>query len=759
MNMEDSINKKDPYADREAQKYERPIPSREFILEYLAERGKPATLKHLINELALQDPEQQEALRRRLIAMVRDGQLLRNRRDAYGPLGKMELIAGHVIGHKDGFGFVEPETGDTDLFLAPREMRAVFHGDRVLARVAGIDQRGRREATIVEVVEHNTKQLVGRYFEESGASFIEPVNKRITQEILIPPEGRSTAKHGQMVVVNIITQPSARERPTGEIVEILGDHMAPGMEIDVAIRNHELPHIWPEEVLTEAARFAKEVPEQAIQGRKDIRHLPLVTIDGEDAKDFDDAVYCELRGKQSYRLYVAIADVSYYVRPGTAIDREAYQRGNSVYFPAHVIPMLPEVLSNGLCSLNPNVNRLAVVCEMEINAKGTITSYDFYEATIKSQARLTYNKVHAMIEKNDKQVQADYPDLVPHLKNLYDLFAVLRQAREIRGAIDFNLPETKIVYDENRKIKEIVPYERFDSHRVIEECMLCANISASKFLLKHNQPTLFRIHEGPSDDKIKDLRKFLNELGLKMPGRGEPTPLNYSKLLQMVEGRPDSHLIQTVLLRSLSQAIYSPENKGHFGLAYEAYAHFTSPIRRYPDLLVHRGIKNALSKIHLSEDSIPQLEKHGEHCSTTERRADEATREAIDWLKCEFMMDKVGEEFSGVISSVTSFGFFVELSKVYAEGLVHISTLPNDYYKFDPIKHLLYGGRSGRTFRLGDVVEVQVARVDLDECKIDFVLAGEENKPRDRKQEKKAKRKEKEKKKKKKKKMKKSRRR
>jgi ribonuclease R len=714
---------KDEFAEREAEKYEHPIPSREFILKHLAERGGPATRKQLIVELNLESENDREAFRRRVSAMVRDGQLHKNRRGTYGPVEKMELISGRVIGHKDGFGFVVPDEGGDDLFLNARQMRTVFHGDRVLARVSGIDHRGRSEAIVVEVLEHNTQQLVGRYFNESGSSFVEPSNQRITQEISIPLEDTFGATHGQMVVVAMTSQPTHQSRAIGKIMEVLGDHMAPGMEIDVAIRNHDLPFVWPDAVLDEAARFAATVPPDAIIGRVDLRSLPFVTIDGEDAKDFDDAVYCAPQDN-GWVLYVAIADVGHYVKPRSALDAEAYVRGNSVYFPERVIPMLPEALSNGLCSLKPEVDRLTMVCEMSISGSGKVTGYKFHEAVIHSHARLTYNQVHAMIEKDDVELRERFKKLVPNLEDLFDIYRTLHAAREARGSIDFDIPETKIVFSATRKIEKIVPLFRNNAHRLIEECMLCANICAAEFLLKHNYATLFRVHEGPTDEKLQDLHKFLGEMGLKLPGGQTPTPKDYAKLLTAISARPDARLIQTVLLRSLSQAVYSPENKGHFGLAFEAYAHFTSPIRRYPDLVVHRHIRTILTThAKQSEAALTHLQKEGEHCSKTERRADDATREVIDWLKCEFMLDKVGEELDGVITSVTGFGFFVELKDIYVEGLVHISTLPNDYYQFDPTKQAMQGERTGRRFRLGDVVNVRVVRVDLDQRQIDFMLA------------------------------------
>lgn len=732
--MEKKSKKQDRFADREAQNYQNPIPSREYILELLEERARPATFRQIIDELGLSNEDEIEALRRRLLAMARDGQLHQNRRGVYGLVTKMELIPGIVIGHRDGFGFVDPEDGSDDLFLNARQMRAVFHNDKVLVRVSNLDNRGRREGVIVDVLERHTEQLVGRFFSESGISFVKPANTRIAQDVMVPPDQIGDARNGEMVVVEITSQPTHHSRPIGKIAEILGEHMAPGMEVDVAIRNHDLPHEWPEEVLKEAEQFKAEVPESELAGREDLRALPFVTIDGEDAKDFDDAVYCKPLAEGGWRLYVAIADVSHYVKPNTALGREALNRGNSVYFPGCVIPMLPEVLSNQLCSLNPHVNRLTLVCEMMIDAEGKIQSHRFCEAMIKSHARLTYNQVYDMVAMDNKELQIQFKDLLPHLRELFAIFHVLRDARQRRGAIDFDMPETKIIFGEGRKIEKIIPLQRNDAHRVIEECMLCANISAALFLLENQFPALYRIHEGPALEKLIDLRKFLNELGLSMPGGELPKPRDYASLLKSIVERPDAHLIQSVLLRSLSQAVYSGENKGHFGLAYEAYTHFTSPIRRYPDLLVHRAIRKILRRGKSADESGMALEKSAEHCSMTERRADDATREAVDWLKCEFMLDKVGEEFDGIITSVTSFGLFIALKDIYVEGLAHISTLQNDYYQFDPIKRALLGERSGRRYRLGDPVRVKVARVNLDEREMDFQLMDEMGEPNKTKQ-------------------------
>ncbi len=740
--MVKKLTKKDRYAAREAQNYEHPIASREYILEILKERGRPISERQLRTELNLEGEEAQEALRRRLLAMVRDGQLLLNRRGAYGLIDEMELIRGYVVGHKDGFGFVVPEDKAGDLFLNARQMRTVFPDDEVLVRVSGVDSRGRREGIIVEVVTRNTHSLVGRYVTEHGISLIEPSNQRITQTLLVPPGEEGGALHGQMVVAEITEQPTMHTRALGKVIEILGEHMAPGMEIDVAIRNHELPNEWPDKVLKDAKQFSPHVTEDMFVNRLDLRAKPFVTIDGEDAKDFDDAVYCEPNPRGGFTLYVAIADVSHYVKINSPLDKEALNRGNSVYFPGRVIPMLPEVLSNELCSLKPNVNRLTLVCEMKISATGKITNYRFKEAVINSHARLTYNEVYATIAQNDQALRKKHELLVPHLQALFEVFRTLQALRQKRGAIDFDLPETKIIFGEGRKIERIVALVRNDAHKLIEECMLCANICAARFLLKNEAQGLYRIHEGPSVEKLADLRKFLAELGLKLPGKETPTPSDYAKLLKTIEARTDATLIQTILLRSLSQAIYSPENKGHFGLAFDAYTHFTSPIRRYPDLVVHRAIRAILRGESKPGEVDPKFQAYGEHCSMTERRADDATREAVDWLKCEYMMDKVGHEFSGMISSVTSFGIFVMLSEVYVEGLIHISVLKNDYYLFDPVKHALIGERSGKRFRLGDPVVIRVVRVDLDQRQIDFMIASDVGEERQHKKKRKKSKKE-----------------
>ncbi len=735
--------KNDPQAEREAQRYENPIPSREMIMEVLDESSHPMNREELAASFNMESDEDLEALRRRLRAMERDGQLLRNRRGGYGLVDRMDMVRGRVIGHPDGFGFLVSDEGGDDLFMSPRQMRAVMHGDRVVARVTGVDRRGRREGAIVEVLERNTHRVVGRIYFESGISFVVPDHKRLTQDIRIPPDQVGDASNGQFVTVELIEQPGKRSGPVGRVVEVLGDHMAPGMEIDVAIRAHELPLEWPAAVEEETARIAPKVSPAAKRNRVDLRDLPLVTIDGVDSRDFDDAVFCK-RTPSGWKLIVAIADVAHYVQPDTALDKEAYQRGNSVYFPERVIPMLPEKLSNGLCSLNPEVDRLCMACEMYINKQGKVTRSRFLEGVMRSHARLTYDEVAAMLVEGDSKVRKRYHKLLEPLENLYDLYKAFRKLREQRGAIDFDTTETRIVFSAERKIERIVPVVRNDAHKIIEECMIAANVCAARFLTRFKMPSLYRVHEGPQLDRLVDLREFLGELGLSLGGGDKPSATDYAKLLGKIQTRPDAHLIQTVMLRSLSQARYNPDNIGHFGLSQEEYLHFTSPIRRYPDLLVHRGIRHqlradarrkkqsgkdgkkggrpvsAVSSFHYSHSDMESL---GDHCSTTERRADDATRDAVDWLKCEFMLDEVGKQYDGIISSVTSFGLFVELKDIYVEGLVHITALQNDYYRFDPAHHRLHGERTGQIYRLGDGVQVRVAKVNLDDRKIDFDLA------------------------------------
>ena len=724
----------DPQAKREAQKYDQPIASRELILAVMAERDVPIRFTELADALGIHNDSDLFSLQKRVKAMQRDGQLISGRRGALGLPKKMDLVKCKIIGHRDGYGFASSTEGGGDFFLSSRQMFSVFDGDEVLVAQSGHDDKGRPEGQIVEVLTRAHTHIVGRYMEEGGIGYLLPHNRRISNHVLITPKSQRGAKSGQLVSVKLTDYPTEVLGAKGEVEEILGDHLDPGLEIDVAIRAHDIPHEWPDAVLSEAGALRDEPSESDKQNRVDLRHLGLVTIDGEDARDFDDAVYCETEGS-GFRLWVAIADVSHYVQIDSALDEEAFNRGNSVYFPERVVPMFPEVLSNGLCSLKPEVDRLAMVCEMAINAQGRVTDSTFYEAVIHSHARLTYTQVGEVLENGCHEKV--HTDLLEGLFRLHALYKVLREARTARGAIDFETVETRILFDDNRKIDAIVPVNRNDAHKLIEECMLAANVATAAYLEASYLAALFRVHEGPSAERLEALRTFLGELALDLPGGMDPTPLDYQSVLSRLEERDDAQVIQTMLLRSLSQAVYKPDNGGHFGLNYEAYAHFTSPIRRYPDLLVHRAIKRLATASgstprKRSKDetralypyTMTDLVTAGEHCSMTERRADDATRDVQLWLKCEYLRHHIGDEFAGVVASVTRFGMFVELTDIYTEGLVHISALPSDYYHFDQASQRLVGEHTRQKYQLGDAVRVQVARVDLDDRKIDLELVG-----------------------------------
>ncbi|MFH0255948.1 ribonuclease R [Vibrio rumoiensis] len=733
----------DPFADRESEKYENPIPSREFILEFLKQANIPMNRNDLFEALNLKGEDEYEGLRRRLRAMERDGELIFTRRQCYALPEKIDLIKGTVIGHRDGFGWVRPEGSvgkDNDVLLPHHQMRTVIHGDYVLVQPNGEDKRGRKEGRLVRILEARKTNLVGRFFLEDGHAFVVPDDSRISQDILIPDEFREGARMGNVVVVELTARATRSRGMMGKIVEVLGENMAPGMEIQIAIHTHQIPDQWPVAVEKQVEHLGEEVPEEAKEGRVDLRDLPLVTIDGEDARDFDDAVYCRAEPGGGWRLWVAIADVSYYVRPNTALDKEAINRGNSVYFPSQVVPMLPEVLSNGLCSLNPQVDRLCMVCEMTISSSGKLSGYKHYEAVMNSHARLTYNKVSDILEGNE-ELRARYHALVPDLEELHKMYGVLKVAREKRGAIEFESTETKFIFNELRKIDRIEPVVRNDAHKIIEECMILANIASASFVEKAKEPALYRVHDTPGEERLTGFRSFLGELGLSLTGGLEPTPTDYAELIKSIGERPDKELIQTMLLRSMKQAVYNAENAGHFGLALQRYAHFTSPIRRYPDLLLHRAIKYLIAKNEgINTDrwtptggyhySFDDMNFYGEQCSMTERRADDATRDVSDWLKCEYMQDHVGEELDGVIANVTGFGFFVRLSDLHIDGLVHISSLANDYYQFDPLGQRLIGESSGLIYRLGDSVKVKVLSVNLDDRQIDFEIVGTERQPR-----------------------------
>jgi ribonuclease R len=721
---------RDPEAAAEASRYEHPIPSRILILDTLDQDENGMTLDDLIARFGLRRLSEQEALNKRLVAMTRDGQLVQDQRGTYRPPAGGPLparvggaVEGRVSAHRDGYGFVAAEGGGADVFLSPPQMRGIIHGDRVRVRVTGEDERGRREGVLVQVIERGRRTLVGRLQANQGVYVVVPGTPKLP-EVIVPPGARGGAQDGQMVVVELTPGLSDRSLPQGKVIEVLGEHLAPGMEIEVAARSYDLPRDWPAEVEREAAAFAPEVLPEQIQGRVDLRGLGLVTIDGADARDFDDAVYAEAGRGGGWKLWVAIADVSAYVMPGSALDEEALRRGNSIYFPQQVIPMLPEALSNGLCSLNPAVDRLCLVCEMRVSADGSVPKSRFYEAVMRSQARLIYEDVAAMLDDPAGEQAQQRPELLPRLQTLRAVFDALFAAREQRGAIDFEGGETRIVFGPERKIERIVPVRRTLAHRLIEECMVAANVEAAKLVERHKMPALYRVHAEPDPDKIAVLREFLAGRGLRLGGGAVPTAIDFAKTLQGVKGRPDAGHVQNVMLRAMMQARYGAENTGHFGLALGHYAHFTSPIRRYPDLVLHRAIKQVLERgkavdFIYTEDQLEQL---GAHCSMAERRADEATRDVVNWLKCEFMSHRVGEELDGIVTSVAPFGLFVELDGLYIEGLIHVSTLAGDYYEFDARHQRLTGTRSKQVFALGDRLHVKVARVSPDERRIDLML-------------------------------------
>jgi ribonuclease R len=734
------------------------IPSREEILAVFRESAGPLDAAALILALGV-DPNAAEVLTRRLNAMERDGQLQGDRTGMFALAQETGFIAGKVSAHRDGFGFVIPDDHSPDLFLNDKEMQKVLHGDRVMAKVTGLDRRGRPEGTIVEVVSRANTHVIGRLLNEDGVWKVAPEDQRIAQDILIVGKP-GKAKAGQVVSVELIEQPARFKQPTGTVAEILGELDDPGMEIEIAVRKFGVPHVFSAAALKQANKLPNQVTDADLADRVDLRDVPMVTIDGEDARDFDDAVYCEpvkIGRAKGFRLIVAIADVSHYVKPNDALDVDAIERSTSVYFPRRVIPMLPEKLSNGLCSLNPAVDRLTLVCDAVVSAAGEVKAYQFYPAVIHSAARLTYNQVADMLANPEGDEAKSRPAILPHLLNLNSVFHALLQERQKRGAIDFETTETYIVCNARGKIEQIVPRTRNDAHRLIEECMLAANVCAADLLIRNKHPGAFRIHATPTEEKLKQLHTFLKQSGLSLNGGDKPTAGDYAALMQQIKQRPDAALLQTMLLRSMQQAVYSPDNIGHFGLAYEAYAHFTSPIRRYPDLLTHRAIKAILlgkkyepkgidlaslntnvsnaTRKQKAKDKLQGKEKQekdltiwdalGVHCSANERRADEASRDVEAWLKCYFIQDKIGEEFTGMVVGVTTFGIFVQLDELYVEGLVHITELGGDYFQYDEARHELRGERTGRKFQLTDKVTVQVARVDMEARKIDLVLAGD----------------------------------
>ncbi len=731
----------DPQANLEAQRYQNPIASRQFILQTLESKGEPLSFDELTEQLKIVETDDKRALHKRLNAMERDGQLLCNRKGDYCLVDATDLVRGTVLAHRDGFGYLALEQGGEDWYLSPREMHNVFHGDKVLARIRKINRRGKTEGDIVEILDGSTTHIVGRLYEENGLYFVSSEDSRIQHDLIVDISSGLQAEVGQVVVAEIIQRPNKNRHARGRITEVLGDYLSAGMEIEIAIRSHGIPHEWPEAVNEQVTELPVEITEKDwkldSESRVDLRDLPLVTIDGEDARDFDDAVYCRKEPNGGWRLWVAIADVSHYVQPDSALDDEAIKRGNSVYFPNYVVPMLPEILSNGLCSLNPKVDRLCMVSEMELNSNGKVIDSKFYPAVMHSHARFTYTKVWNILS-GDEELRKEYAPLVKDLESLYELFKARLKLKHERGSIEFETTETQIIFNQERKIEKIIGLVRNDAHKIIEECMICANVAAAEFIEKNKFPGVYRIHEGPSEERLEKFRAFLGELGLFLFGGQNPEPKHYRELHNSIKERPDSELIQSMMLRSMMQAVYSPENEGHFGLAFESYTHFTSPIRRYPDLLVHRIIKQILAennKLAGAETgqkyTDAELVQLTEHSSMTERRADKATRDVVDWLKCEYMLTRVGEEYWGTVSTITSFGLFVQLDELHVDGLIHISALDGDYYHFDAAKMRLIGERSRKSFRVGDRCLIKVSRVDLEDKKIDFDLVKRESVKRD----------------------------
>ena len=720
----------DPFYAREQQKYgDNPLPSREFILSWLEAQGKLLTFAQIARAFGM-DKAEGEKLQFRLKAMLSAGQLMCNRQGRFGVARKMDLEAGFVVAHQEGYGFFSPENGEADGFIPPKYMAELMHGDKILARVKDVDERGRKDYAPVEILERAQKRIVGKLTVQQGVWSLIPDNRRLTHRLIIPAGALGGGKAGQVVIGEITAYPSRYQQPIGKVVAVLGEAMAAGMEVDIAIENHNIPAEFPEAVCVQCETIPDALRDSDYEGRLDLRHLPFVTIDGITARDFDDAVYAEKRG-ENYRLYVAIADVAHYVQPDSPLDIEAYNRGTSVYFPDRVIPMLPEKLSNGLCSLNPDVDRLAMVCEMTLAADGSIKRSAFHDAVIHSHARLTYETVEEILFRDNTLLRESFAALKRPLDNLQAVYRILRAARLSRSVIDFHASEPEFIYDSEGKIETIKARDRLESHRLIEECMIVANICAAKYIGRHKLPALYRVHDHPSAERLGKLIDFLGKRGIKWQGSlDNATPEQFSALLAQCSDRPDFAQIEIMVLRSMSQAIYIPENRGHFGLALEHYAHFTSPIRRYPDLLVHRAIRHQLhggSRDNYRYSAESMVEK-GKHCSMTERRADEATRDAMDFLKCEFMSHRIGETFTGRIANITNFGLFITLDDIYIDGLVHVSALTNDYYHYNAETFTLNGERSGYRFALMDAVEIQVAKVDIDDRKIDFELLSHKGK-------------------------------
>jgi len=710
---------------RSSKTYKHPIPSRNELIDFLTEAGRPLKIKAIIDGFGLKGERMRTLLEERLEAMHRAGQIIENRRREYCLMAKLDLVTGTVSGHRDGFGFVIRDDGEADdVYLSAREMRSLFDGDRAVVKVIGTDRRGKPEGRLVEVIERASHEVAGQFIRERGIGLVIPDNPKISHRILIAKGQNGGAKPGQMVVAEILDYPSHIEQATGRIVKVIGSPDQKGIATDIAIHSNSIPTEWPRAVRKQVREFGKTVPEGAKKGRVDLRDVDLVTIDGSDARDFDDAVYCERAG-DGWRLLVAIADVAHYVEVDSPLDKQAIVRGTSVYFPDRVVPMLPEELSNGLCSLNPKVDRLCLVCDMRVSKSGKVSRSTFVEAVMRSKARLTYSEVNALL--SGESPNAVGKELRPAIRELHALFKAFAKARSRRGAIELDLPMTKFELNQDGEIDRIMTVARNDAHRLIEECMIAANVQAAKFLRRHRIASLYRIHARPDPDRFDELRLYLVSLGLKVPHPDHVEPRQFNQLIEQVADRPDSAAISMAMLRSLTHAEYSPNNIGHFGLALDAYAHFTSPIRRYPDLLVHRAIRHIIrgGKPGRFAYDKGKMERLGAITSAHERRAEDATREVEAWLKCQYMLDRVGEDYPGVITGVTNFGLFVQIPELQIDGLVHVTSLQNDYYQHDAGRQQLVGERTGRRFSLGDGLSMQKQRVDIETRKIDFRPMGE----------------------------------
>ncbi|MEL6869897.1 MAG: ribonuclease R [Pseudomonadota bacterium] len=706
---------------RSAKRYQHKVPDRNAVNGFLKSEGRPVDFDTLSAHFELTTRKQKIALAEVLTKMLGGGQILLNRNEEYCLTDKLNLVRGTVSAHKDGFGFLMPDDGSEDMYLSPRRMQTLMHGDRVAGRIVNRSGRG-VEGKVIEILERAVTEVAGRYVRERGIGLVVPDNPKLTQHILVPSRERGSAKPGEMVVAEILDYPTQEHQATARIVKVLGAPDQNGMPTDLAIHAHNIPHQWPAAVTAEAKVFGKTVPTRAKKDRVDLRDLPLVTIDGADARDFDDAVYATPR-KDGWRLIVAIADVAHYVRPGSAIDTEALKRATSVYFPDRVVPMLPEVLSNGLCSLNPKVDRLCMVCDMSVSASGEVLRAKFYDAVMRSAARLTYSEVagHLSGERALESITGPINDSLLALHALYKKFA---QRRKRRGAIELDLPQLRIGVNADGDVERINSLPRNDAHRLIEECMIAANVEAARFITRRKVQALFRVHAKPDEERFNEFRLFMTDLGFKVPHAAHPKPSELRKLMASAQDRPDSFAINMALLRSFAHAEYTPDNIGHFGLALDQYAHFTSPIRRYPDLLVHRAIRHMTSggKARQHIYDAPRMLQLGKLTSERERRAEEATREVEALLKCQYMSKHLGERFEGLVTGVTHFGLFVQIGELMVDGLVHVSTLRNDYYEHQPERQRLVGSRSGQIYALGDSVEIIVERVDLESRQIDFVL-------------------------------------